>query len=66
MNIYLYVSKQMTDVKLLQLHRNNWNHLTVCKQMNSDSFKNFINKIFTNHIYLIDMYKKDLALNNLQ
>ena len=30
--IYLTVCKQMTDVKLLVLHKNTWNHLTVCKQ----------------------------------
>ena len=33
MYIYLNVCKQMTDVKLLLLHSNTWNHLTVCKQM---------------------------------
>ena len=31
MYIYLNVCKQMTDVKLLLLHSNTWNHLTVCK-----------------------------------
>ena len=36
MYIYLNPCKQMTDVKLLVLHINTWNHLTVCKQkMNS-------------------------------
>ena len=34
--------------------------------MSSGSFTNVINKIFTNHIYLLYMYKPDLALNNLQ
>ena len=29
---YLNVCKQMTDVKLLLLHCNTWNHLTVGKQ----------------------------------
>ena len=33
MYIYLNVCKQMTDIKLLLLHRNTWNNLTVCKQM---------------------------------
>ena len=34
MYIYLNVWKQMTDVIiLLLLHRNTWNHLTVCKEM---------------------------------
>ena len=35
--------------------------------MSSDSFKNITYKLlFTNHIYLIYMYKEDLALNNQQ
>ena len=34
--------------------------------MNSGSFENAINKMFTNYIYLIYMYKEDLALDNLQ
>ena len=29
MYIHLHVCKQMTDGKLLLLHRNTWNHLTV-------------------------------------
>ena len=33
MYISLNVCKQMTDVKLLLLHSNTWNQLTVCKQM---------------------------------
>ena len=33
MYIHLNVCKQMTDVELLLLHSNIWNHLTVCKQM---------------------------------
>ena len=33
MYIYLNVCKQMTDVKLLLLYSNTWNHLTVCKQI---------------------------------
>ena len=37
----------MTDVKLLLLHSNTWNHLTVWhkKKMSSGSFKNVINKM---------------------
>ena len=31
--IHLNAYKQMTDVKLLVLHSNTWNHLAVCKQM---------------------------------
>ena len=34
--------------------------------MSSGSFKNVINKTCLEIIYLIYMYKKDLALNNLQ
>ena len=33
--------------------------------MNSGSFKNVTSKMFTNHMYLIYMYKLDLASNNL-
>ena len=29
----------MTDVELLVLHSDIWNHLTVCKQMSSGLFK---------------------------
>ena len=32
MYIYLNVYKQMTDVKLLLLYNNTWNHLTVWKK----------------------------------
>ena len=28
----MLVSKQMTDVKMFELHTNTWNHLTVCKK----------------------------------
>ena len=34
--------------------------------MNSGSFKNVINKMCLEIIYLIYMYKKDMALNNQQ
>ena len=40
-------------------------YLNVCEQMSSGFLKN-VSKIFTNHIYLVDVYKKDLALNNRQ
>ena len=33
MYIHLNVCEPMTDVELLLLHRNTWNHLTLCKQM---------------------------------
>ena len=43
------------------LDRNTQNHLTVCKKMSSGSFKNLINKMCLQIIY---MYKEDLELNN--
>ena len=43
---------------------NTWNHLTVHKQMSSGLCKNCYWQ--TNHIYLMYMYKQDLALNNQQ
>ena len=33
MYIYFNVCKQMTDIKLLLLHRNTWNLFTSCKQL---------------------------------
>ena len=36
------------------------------QKMSSESFKNVINQMCLEIIYLIYMYKKDLALNNLQ
>ena len=41
-----------------------YHYLTVCKQMSSDSFKNAIYKLYAYKSY--DIYKEDLALNNLQ
>ena len=32
---HLTVRKQMTDVKLLVLHNNTWNHLSMCKRISS-------------------------------
>ena len=32
MYIYLNMCKQMSDVKLLTLHNNTWNHFTVWKK----------------------------------
>ena len=51
MHNYLNECKQMTDVKLLLLHRNTWNHLTVSKKMSSGSFKNDI-KMYLQIIYI--------------
>ena len=45
----------MTDVKLLLLHNNTCNQLTVCKQMSLGSLKNIFNKmcLLIIHIYYI-------------
>ena len=45
----------MADAKLSDLYSNTWNHLTVCKQMSADSFKNVNIKMFANDKYLIYM-----------
>ena len=57
----------MTDVKLYQLYSNTWNYLTVCKK-SSGSFKNVIDKMCKQIIYVFNMYvyKEDLALNYVQ
>ena len=55
------------QIKLLELDRGNLKHLTVCKQMRPGSFINCYQQTIDFQIlYLIDMYKQDLALNNLQ
>ena len=54
----------MTDVKLLLLHSNTWNPLTVCKQMSPGLFKmlsknySFTNKIFNIYVYIIIMSRR--------
>ena len=55
------------------LDSNTGNDLTVCKQMNFSSLKNFhlqtihLQIIYLSNIYIyIYIYKQDLALNNLQ
>ena len=55
-------------IELFLLDRNTWNNLTVSEKMNSGSFKRVIYKMCLQitYIYLIYMYKEDLALNNLQ
>ena len=47
----------MSDVKLL--HRNTWKR----PKMSTSSIKNVINKMC---LQILNMYKEDLALNNLQ
>ena len=40
---------------------------TICQWKNSSgAFKDFMNKVYLQIIYLIYTYKEDLALNNLQ
>ena len=66
---HLTVCKQMTDVclnELLLIHSNTQNNSTVCKRMRLGLFKNVINKMCLQIIYLIYTYKEDLVLNNLQ
>ena len=52
MYIHLTLYKQMTDVKLLLLDSNTWNHLTVCNKMSSCSFKNAIKKMYLQIIHI--------------
>ena len=40
------------DKKLLVLDNNTWNHLIVCKQMSSGSFKNVIYKLLAYKSYI--------------
>ena len=42
----------MTDVELLVLHSNTWNHLTICRQMSSGSFKNVNYKLCIYKLYV--------------
>ena len=52
MYIHLNVCKQMTDITLLLLHSNTWNHLTLFKRMSSGSFKNASSKwVYISYIY---------------
>ena len=43
----------MINIKLLVLHSNTWNYLTVCKQMTSGLFKNHVTfKVFIYKSYI--------------
>ena len=55
----------MTDIELLLLHSNTWNHLTVDKEMNADYFQYDLQTICLWIIYIWYMYKRDLLLNIL-
>ena len=58
--------QKMTDIKLWLLYSNSWNHLTVYKKT-SGSFKNVINKMCLQIIYINCIYiKKNLVLNNIR
>ena len=48
------------------LYSNTWNHLTVCKKKTLVNLRMSSKNVFINYIYLIYVYKQDLALNNLQ
>ena len=61
----------LLQLQLLVLDSNTGKHLTLCKQMNSYSFKNNVTYklfIYKSYIYIIyiEMNNKYLALNNLQ
>ena len=47
------LSKNKITYKLLTYKSSMYDHLTVCKQMKSSNFKNFICKLFTNHKFNI-------------
>ena len=59
-HIYVYkhltVRKQKTDVKLLVSHTITWNHFTVCKQMSSNSFKNYYWQTIHYKSYIFNTY----------
>ena len=42
----------MTNVELLVLHNNTWNHLNVCKKLSSGLFKSVIDKLSVNKSYI--------------
>ena len=53
-------------IELLMIYWNTWNYLTVYKEKWAQAFKNVINKMCLQILYLIYRYKEGLALNNLQ
>ena len=53
-------------IELLVIYSNTSNHLNVFKCTTLGSFKNVINKVCLQIIYLTCMYKEDLAINNVQ
>ena len=59
---HLTVCKQMTNDKLWLLYNNIWKYF-VQKMSLGLIWKYYQQNVFTNPIYLIYMYKEDLALN---
>ena len=51
MYIYLNVCKQMTDVKLLVLHSNTWNHLSVYKKSTQAHLKMLSKSVYKSYIF---------------
>ena len=63
-NIMFLSFSLLFEIGLCISNRNTWNHLTVCNQMNSGSFKNCYMQTISLKITLY-MHEQDLALNNL-
>ena len=59
-NIQLWGNKWLILSRIICI-KNKWNHLIVCQKLSTVSFKNVINKICLEIIYLIYMYKNNLA-----
>ena len=49
--------------RLFILDRNKWNYVQK-KKWAQACLKGYLQNVFRNHVYLIYMYKKNLALNN--
>ena len=58
----------MIGVKLLLLHSNTWNYLTVCEKKWDQVYPKMSSRkcVYKLYIYWIYMYIQDLALNNQQ
>ena len=57
--LFDHLCKQVIDIELFVIHSNIRNHLTVCKRMSLGPFKNVIDKMYLQIIYLVHMYKED-------
>ena len=49
--LFDHLNKWQMFIELFVTHSDTWNHLTVCKQINLDLFKNVINKMCLQLIY---------------